>query len=70
MSTKEQVREEIAVALNVFTAEGFAEGVGFDAGPAGITAEVYANDGAVAERYKVTFRIERIAEGAHETPAP
>lgn len=62
MSRKEQVREEIAAALNIFTAEGFAEGVGFDAGPAGITAKAYGPDGTIAERYKVTFRIERIKE--------
>lgn len=54
----EQVGKEIEAALTTFTADGYAEEIGFDAGPAGITAEVYGEDGSIIERYKITFTIE------------
>jgi len=60
MSTlaNDHIANEITEALNIFTAEGFAESVGFDAGPAGIWAEEYDTRGNVATRYKITFTIE------------
>ena len=56
----DKVREEIAIALNTFTAEGFTEEIGFAAEDTGESAiaEFYSADGNPISKYKITFNIE------------
>ena len=54
----ETVAKEIEAALTMFTADGYAEDIGFDAGPAGIWAEQNGPGGEFVARYKITFTIE------------
>ena len=53
----ERVAHEIEAALATFTADGYAEEIGFDAGPEGIWAEIYGDEGAITKRLKITFAI-------------
>jgi len=57
----ELIAKEIEAALSTFTADGYAEEVGFDAGPAGIWAEYYGGGGETVSRHKITFTIEEEA---------
>jgi hypothetical protein len=58
--SKQQVAEEVAIALNTFMAEGFCESVGFKAEDSGesAVAEVYTANGEIASTYKITFTVE------------
>lgn len=58
-----QVAEEVATALNTFTAEGFAEAIGFDADNSGenIVAEEYNAKGDIVTRYKITLTIKEMS---------
>ena len=53
----ELVARELEAALTTFTAEGYAEEVGFEVEPDGITAEIYDGEGGITSRYKITFTI-------------
>lgn len=62
MSTNEKslVREEALTALSTFSAEGFAEQVGFGVIDGVAFAEVYGDDGEITATYRVKILIEAV----------
>lgn len=59
MDNTELVANEIRAALNTFTEEGYATGIGFDA-QREVFAEEYGSDGELVARYRITFQIEQV----------